>query len=104
MKATLLAAGILLGWLNASLAQAPGTKIWDYSFGTGFSVDTPALGPDGTIYVNGGGSLYALDANGQGLRATLRDPGRQDYWRRAESRKLKAEMGDRRTEDGRGKS
>lgn len=75
MKTILLAAGILVGWLNASLAQGAGTKIWDYSVvPAGHSIDTPALGPDGTIYVNGVGSLYALDANGH-LKAHIASNG-----------------------------
>jgi len=75
MKTTLLAAGILLGWLNASLAQGAGTKIWDYSVvPAGHSIDTPALGPDGTVYFKGLGSLYALDANGN-LKAQVASNG-----------------------------
>ncbi len=73
---TLLATGIFLGWLNVTaLAQQAGTKLWDYFVGpVGQSITAPAVGPDGTLYVTGNGSLYALDANGN-LKAQITSNG-----------------------------
>ncbi|MCL6519331.1 MAG: PQQ-binding-like beta-propeller repeat protein [Armatimonadetes bacterium] len=41
---------------------APGGTYWKYSVGGGLS--SPAIGPDGTIYIGGSSSLYALNSNG----------------------------------------
>jgi outer membrane protein assembly factor BamB len=46
------------GW-----AQMPGAKLWEFK-AEGQMNSSPAIGPDGTIYVGAGQTLYALNANG----------------------------------------
>jgi outer membrane protein assembly factor BamB len=56
--------GLGLWLLNPnSWAQAPGAKLWEFKT-EGQMNSSPAIGPDGVIYVGAGQLLYALNANG----------------------------------------
>jgi outer membrane protein assembly factor BamB len=64
MKSGHLIAGLTLAITLTTCGQTPGTRVWDVLTG-GPVFSSPALGPDGTIYVGSSdGKLWAVNTNG----------------------------------------
>src|SRR5258707_3490264 len=56
---------LLIGWItvtNLRFAQSPGTKLWEVSVGN-HVYSTPAIGPDGTIYVGVSSGDYSTSSS-----------------------------------------
>jgi outer membrane protein assembly factor BamB len=63
-KSKIILTGLFASFLTSSLAQSPGTKLWEFSTGNPLSF-SPALGQDGTLYFGSSdGNFYALNPDG----------------------------------------
>src|SRR4051794_11028666 len=63
-RAWFVALGLVLSQ-HQSLANADGTNLWNMDFGFWYSESSPAVAPNGTIYVGSFvGKLFAANSNG----------------------------------------